>query len=65
MSDASKYDLAAAKIEAVNIGRWPGRKKPLLTAQIGDRNQVLARFENDNAMDLFLALVRRGMVTDD
>lgn len=60
----NKFDKAAAKIEGVNVGRWPGRIKPMMTAHIGNRHKVLARFESDNDMELFLALVRRGMVPD-
>lgn len=59
--DDLRCDKAAAKIEELIIGRWPGRKQPLLTARIGGRHMVIARFPSVDRMKLFAACLRRGL----
>ena len=35
----------------------PGRKRPILCKQVGERWEVIARFENEEAADVFIELV--------
>jgi hypothetical protein len=47
----------------LEIGHWPGRKRPLLTLHSPKDNKavILATFKDDDAYDLFRECLKRGV----
>lgn len=51
--------------DCVHIGKWPDRKRPILTVARGNVHEVIAYFRDDKAMETFCELLedasRRGV----
>lgn len=62
--------MAEKALPRLECGHWPDRKRPLLTLHRPDMNEcvVLATFQSDEAMNLFMECAKKGIAmrqTDD